>query len=154
MFFLFVATERLCRRSPTARHEASPPPQPRYQLLRALRAMARGEAMVVEQRMPPLDERLRDTAKRESWLGSLYSEAGWRDPGAVEPILVPGTAFPALVGHILLLNGWSAPSETPHWVPNLRLFNLTEAGYRAFAEAQEWWRALTPLERLRLAFAE
>lgn len=180
--FVFIATERFYRRaaaipspdSPPAVLPAKPPEGAdaaratpplaldggnvpagtRYQLLRALRAMAKGGSMVVERRIPSLADHFDNPGRRESWFASLRSISSWLDTADVEPILVPGTAFPALVGRILLRNGWAAPSGTPHWVPNLRFFKLTEVGYQAFAEAQAWWRALTPAQRLRLVFVE
>lgn len=179
--FVFIATERLYRRAapipdsadrqaimpagamepadaprkePVALTADAVPAGTRYQLLRALRAMARGEAMVVERRIPSLVDHFENPGKRESWFASLRSISGWQNTAEVEPILVPGTAFPALIGRILLRNGWSEPSGTPHWVPNLRFFTLTEVGYQACAEAQAWWRGLPPARRLRLIFAE
>lgn len=174
---VFYATERLCRKAPppTARLPEGPslpaprtaealsgevivsPPLPagtRYQIFRALREMANGESMVVEHRIPSLDEHFGNPARRESWFRSLIPVASWQDPAEVEPVIVPGTAFPRLVGRILLRNGWSAATETPHWVPNLRFFNLTERGRAAFGEAQSWWQRLSPGERLRMMIAE
>ena len=179
--FVFIATERLYRRataipSPDDLPAVLPPKPPeradvahaapialdgdnvpagaRYQLLRALRAMAKGGSMLVERRIPSLADHFDNPGRRESWLASLRSISSWLDTTDVEPILVPGTAFPGLIGRILLRNGWAAPSGTPHWVPNLRFFKLTEVGYQAFAEAQAWWRTLTPAQRLRLVFVE
>ncbi|MFC5303157.1 hypothetical protein [Azospira restricta] len=126
----------------------------RYQLLRALRAMARGQAMVVERRIPSLPEHFGNAGAREEWFRSLRDAASWQDDPAIEPILVPGTDFPGAIGRILLRAGWCAPSETPHWVPNLRFFYLTDLGYASFKGAQAWWQELTPLQRTRLMFFE
>ncbi len=175
MFILF-ATERLYRRPPRAddllhagrqlRHRESGAASPldpvvggaprgtRYQLLRALRAMAKGQAMVVECRIPSLLEHFANTGKRESWFRSLRDTASWQGESPVEPILVPGTDFPGVIGRILLRAGWCAPSDTPHWVPNLRFFYLTDRGYASFECAQAWWSELPPLQRMRLMFFE
>lgn len=172
----FLVTDKLCRRRPKSpqangasrRHlqshdrrlavgdsaAAAVPQGIRYQVLRALRAMARGEMMVVERRAPSLAGHFANAAARESWFKSLRPAASWQDVADIEPIVVPGTAFPGLIGRILLRNGWSAPSGTPHWVPNLRFFRLSDVGYKAFSEAQAWWQSLTPTQRLRLALAE
>ena len=177
---ILIVTERLYRHparggdlsrrepgsAPTTVPTVPPPPSPldpllagtpqgtRYQLLRALRAMAGGQAMVVERRIPSLAEHFDDDGKRESWFRSLRSAASWLDQRGIEPIVVPGTAFPGLIGHILLRTGWCAPSETPHWVPNLRFFYLTDIGHDAFRAVQAWWLGLSPLQRIRLIFVE
>jgi len=126
----------------------------RYQLLRALRAMAGGEMMLVERRMSLPADDFTSADKRESWFGSLRPAGGWQEATDIEPLVVPGTAFPGLIGRILLRNGWSAPTCTPHWVPTLRFFRLTELGYMALGEVQTWWQTLTPTQRLRLMFSE
>lgn len=174
--FILIVTERLYRHPvrggeisrnelrhvPTTGPTVSPldslvvgtPQGTRYQLLRALRAMATGQAMVVEHRIPSLVEHFDDAGKRENWFRSLRPTASWQDQRSIEPIVVPGTAFPGLIGHILLRTGWCAPSEVPHWVPNLRLFYLTDIGYDAFRAVQSWWLELSPLQRIRLIFIE
>jgi hypothetical protein len=127
----------------------------RYQLLRALRAMAKGEYMVVEHRIPKLSkEYLEDDDKRAEWFRSLRGVDGWCNASEIDPLLVPGTAYPAVIGRILIRAGWCTPVKQPHWVPNLRFFILTEKGYETLKRAQAWWRQLPPLERLRLMLCE
>lgn len=144
----------------TARNEAAAaesypiPNGVRYQLFRALRAMDKGEAMVVERRVPDADRHVRDGRRREAWLRSLRSVEAWRATAEMIPLLVPGTAFPRVIGTIVLSAGWCAPSAEPHWVPNLRFFLLTDAGRASFREASDWWNRLTPLERLRAMLME
>lgn len=174
--FILAATEQVCRLARRQGHSRSVPslrrrpraadispldpltagaPQgTRYQLLRALRAMAEGQAMVVERRIPSLLDHFDNAGKRETWFRSLRQTASWEDQRNVEPILVPGTAFPGIIGRILLRAGWCAPSDQPHWVPNLRFFFLTDLGYKSFENAQAWWQSLTPLQRMRLMFVE
>jgi hypothetical protein len=69
-------------------------------------------------------------------------------------VLVPGTAYAYVIGRILLRAGWCAPCSQPHWVPNLRLFFLTEVGHESFMKAQAWWAELTTRERLRVMLFE
>lgn len=121
----------------------------RYQLLRALRAMAKGETMVVERKVPSTSDHFGDEIGREAWLRSLRNIAGWRKPEDVVPVLVPGTHFPRVIGGILIRSGWCAPSDRPHWVPNLRFFILTDAGRESLDMAQAWWSKLTLLEQMR-----
>ena len=174
MFMLVAAEEvrRLFRRPPRTpdaqaphHHAASAralpgvaevdiPPGTRYQLLRALRAMSTGECMLVEHRIPDLTCHLRNARLRDEWFNRLRHTESWRDEKDIEPIVVPGTAFPCVIGRILLHCGWCAPSDQPHWVPNLRYFFLTDIGRESFAMAQAWWQELTAIERLRLMLFE
>lgn len=128
----------------------------RYQLLRALRAMAGGEAMVVEHRIPSLPEHFdnNNNGKRSEWLRRLRNSDSWKDQDDIDPVLVPGTAYPCVIGRILIRAGWCAPCEQPHWVPNLRFFYLTEVGRESLRNAQAWWSGLTTLERMRVMLLE
>ena len=121
----------------------------RYQLLRALRAMAKGEPMVVECRVPSVSEHLENEIGREAWLLSLRNIDSWQQAEDVVPVLVPGTSFPRAIGRILIRAGWCAPSDRPHWVPNLRFYILTDAGRESLATAQAWWSKLTLLEQMQ-----
>lgn len=126
----------------------------RYQLLRALRAMALGESMVVERRIPQVAEHIDDENRREAWFRSLRSVSSWQGSSDVTPVYVPGTAYPCVIGRILIRSGWCAPSDQPHWVPNLRFFFLTAGGRESLGKAQAWWAGLSPLERMRLMIVE
>jgi hypothetical protein len=146
-----ASTEEL----PIAQLVVEIPAGTRYQLLRALRAMARGEFMVVEHRIPCLSKAyLEDDDKRDEWFRSLRSTDQWRNGCEIDPILVPGTAYPAVIGRIIIRAGWCAPVMQPHWVPNLRFFFLTDKGRESLQRAQAWWQQLSPLERLRLMLVE
>ncbi|MCF8200280.1 MAG: hypothetical protein K9J42_16045 [Sulfuritalea sp.] len=126
----------------------------RYQLLRALRAMDKGEMMVVERRISQVAEHLDDESGREAWFQSLRNVATWQGVNRLEPVLVPGTAYPGVIGRIIIRSGWCTPSDKPHWVPNLRFFLLTESGREAFNRAQAWWLELTVLERMQAMLFE
>lgn len=126
----------------------------RYQLFRALRAMDKGEAMVVERRVPDAARHVGNVRSREAWFRSLRPAEAWRGAGDIIPLLVPGTAFPRVIGSIVISHGWCAPSEDPHWVPNLRFFLLTDAGHETFRLASDWWDQLSPLERARAMLLE
>lgn len=126
----------------------------RYQLLRALRAMAAGECMVVEHRIPSLIEHFENNSKRTEWFRRLRNTDSWKDQNDIDPVLVPGTAYPCVIGRILIRAGWCAPCDQPHWVPNLRFFFLTEVGRESFRNAQAWWSELTAFERMRVMLME
>jgi hypothetical protein len=133
---------------------AAVPAGTRYQLFRALRAMAEGQLMVVERRIPTLVDRSENASMRSEFFQRLRSPAGWQGQNDVVPLLVPGTAYPNVIGRILIRAGWCAPCERPHWVPNLRFFFLTDLGRESFVKAQAWWAELTALERMRLMLLE
>lgn len=140
--------------SPLAVVTNNVPAGTRYQLLRALRAMAGGEAMVVEHRIPSLTEHFENNNKRTEWFRRLRNSDSWKDQDDIDPVLVPGTAYPCVIGRILIRAGWCAPCEQPHWVPNLRFFYLTEVGRESFRNAQAWWSELTTLERMQVMLLE
>lgn len=132
---------------------ADAPAGTRYQLFRALRAMAAGESMVVEHKIPD-QSHFETSNKRSEWFRLLSKTTSWEDQNDIEPVLVPGTPYPSVIGRILIRSGCCAPSEQPHWVPNLRLFFLTEVGRESLRRCQEWWLALTAFERMRLMLLE
>lgn len=161
--FIYMAAEqlrRLVHREPEVlpdRHRGLSlvaPQGVRYQLFRALRAMANGEMMVVEHRIPSLVGHFENEAEREEWFHLLRKTSSWEEQDSVDPVLVPGTSYPGVVGRILLRSGWCAPSERPHWVPNLRFFFLTKLGHKSFDEAQAWWSEQTAMARVRLMLLE
>jgi hypothetical protein len=126
----------------------------RYQVFRALRAMDQGQRMVVERRIPQLTEHFENERKRQQFFQSLRDPAGWMGKEDLYPVLVPGTCFASVIGGVLLRSGCCAPSETPHWVPNLRFFYLTELGHETALKAKEWWAGLDSIERLKLMLLE
>ena len=130
------------------------PPGTRYQLFRALQAMAAGQAMLVQCRIPAEPDHFENAGKRDALFQSLRTPAGWEGGKNIEPLLVPGTSYPRVIGRILIQAGWCAPCSRPHWVPNLRFFFLTDRGRESFARAQAWWADLTAMERLQLMLFE
>ena len=126
----------------------------RYQVFRALRAMANGQYMLVEHQIPASDNYFENSQKQIELLNAFSSVDSWQNPNEMEPVLVPGTAYAYVIGRILLRAGWCAPCSQPHWVPNLRLFFLTEVGHESFMKAQAWWAELTTRERLRVMLFE
>lgn len=126
----------------------------RYQLFRALRAMGDGHVMVVRRRLPVFAVDPESAARARAFLRTLRDPASWRGASDLEAIFVPGTAFPGLIGKILIGSGWCEPSAEPHYIPNLRTFLLTERGYETLDKARCWWSSLGFGERLRLMLTE
>lgn len=129
-------------------------PGPRYQTFRALREMARGNYMIVQKTLPVAAVDQESAAKCRAFLSALRDTANWRDSQELTAIFVPGTLFPGVVGQIMIRSGWCEPFDHPHWVPNLRLFVLTDLGREALENAWNWWRSLRTSERLRLILME
>ena len=126
----------------------------RYQLFRALRAMAKGQIMIVQRRLPALPVDAEGIAKCQAFVKTLDDVAGWCDVPDLEAVFVPGTAFPGITGPVLIRSGWCAPSKQPHHIPNLRAFFLTERGRETLGRAKHWWASLGYRERLRLMLTE
>lgn len=126
----------------------------RYQLFRALRAMGKGQVMIVQRRLPALPVDAEGIAKCLAFVQTLNDAASWRDVPDLEPLFVPGTAFPGITGPVLIRAGWCAPSKEPHHIPNLRAFFLTERGRETLGKAWLWWASLGYRERLRLMLTE
>jgi hypothetical protein len=126
----------------------------RYQLFRALRAMAHGQRMIVQHRLPVLPVDPESRARVQSYLKTLRDPANWRNTRDLEAIYVPGTAYSGIAGPILLRSGWCAPSDQAHHIPNLRTFLLTERGYETLEKAWAWWSGLGFGQRLRLMLTE
>ncbi|PKO88849.1 MAG: hypothetical protein CVU16_13175 [Betaproteobacteria bacterium HGW-Betaproteobacteria-10] len=59
-----------------------------------------------------------------------------------------------MIGRIMIRAGWCAPVDQRYWVPNLRFFYLIEMGLESLRMAQDWWRKLSLLERMRLMLLE
>ena len=126
----------------------------RYQLFRALRAMAKGQIMIVERRLPALPVDAEGIARCQAFVQTLSDVANWRDVPDLEAVFVPGTAFPLITGSVLIRLGWCAPSKQPHHIPNLRAFFLTDHGRETLGRAKLWWSSLGYRERLRLMLTE
>lgn len=126
----------------------------RYQLFRALRAMDEGQVMLVERKIPALPGHFDDVTRRLRLFRTLRDVSGWQTQTDIEPVLVPGTAYPSVIGRILIRSGWCAPSIHPHWVPNLRFYYLTDLGHETYIRAQAWWSGLTLMEQARLVLLE
>lgn len=166
MFLPILAAQIRALLSPRATRVSVVPPIPtpvpaetiaagtRYQLLRALNALAEGQSMLVAHRLPELPASLDEASRRCEIFRALRDAESWQDRNEIEPVLVPGTAFPGVVGRILISAGWCAPSEHPHWVPNLRIYFLTRRGYESLLCARSWWAELSMLQRLRLMVME
>jgi hypothetical protein len=126
----------------------------RYQLFRALRALGKGQVMIVQRRLPALPVDADGIAKCRAFVQTLGDVANWRDVPDLEAVFVPGSAFPDITGPILIRSGYCAPSREPHHIPNLRAFFITECGRETLGKARAWWSGLSYRERLRLMLTE
>ncbi len=98
----------------------------RWQILRALRDVAAGTALIVQ-----IDPQ---TAKRNV-------------------VIFDGQPLPQLAGAVLLGRQWVQP-ERLHWMPNSTYYGLSPAGIEALNAGLRWWRSLPYRRRLLLRLAE
>ena len=98
----------------------------RWQLLCALRGLARGAAFVVQADPKTKTKRV---------------------------VIFEGQRFPHVVGAILLAREWVCPVR-PHWMPDSSFYGLSPLGAEALAEGWRWWRSLPLHRRLLLRLTE
>lgn len=128
----------------------------RFQMLRSLRAMYRGELAVMEMCIADVNKILDDEEFKRKWFESLKDHKAWStgSGGEVEAILLPGTWFARPIGRHMLREGWCAPIEKAHWVPNLRYYYLTKEGEQAMWVLHQWWSSLSLLDKIGVALSE
>lgn len=98
----------------------------RWQLLCALRSLAKGAALVVH-----VDPRTRER----------------------QVVVFEGQLLPQLMGAALLAHEWAQPVQ-PHWLSDSMLYGLSPLGADALAEGLRWWRSLPLGRRLFLRLTE
>jgi hypothetical protein len=71
----------------------------------------------------------------------------------VEPLFVPGTLCPEVIGDLLMRFGWVSPADSD-WVGYTRSFVLSEAGEKALEGAKAWWSSLSWFQKAWLCVME
>ena len=127
----------------------------RWQIIRALRSLSRGEYGMVRYKIPNLNVHIDNKHAREKFFESLKNPELWMDREKLEFIVMPGTWFPAVIGPILLDESMlSIKSGEAHWVPKLRYFTITEAGRESLARGEQWWSSMNLLQKIWVIFTE
>jgi hypothetical protein len=98
----------------------------RWQLLCALRGLAKGAAFIVQANPRTRERRV---------------------------VIFEGQSYPQLVGSILLEREWVQPVR-PHWMADSMFYGLSPLGAEALAEGGRWWRSLPLRRRLILRLTE
>ncbi|MEN6584983.1 MAG: hypothetical protein ABFE02_02890 [Sulfuricella sp.] len=83
-----------------------------------------------------------DFVQNRSWLGD-----------EVEPLLVPGTLSPEVIGKLLMRFGWVRPVDSDRG-GYMRSFVLSEAGEKALEGAKAWWSSLSWFQKAWLHVTE
>lgn len=129
----------------------------RYQLYKALKQMHLGKPMLVCYKIPNLNTHLDDADVRKQFFDSIKSNDVWISSDNLknlDPVLVPGTWFDGAVGALILKNKWCAPSDIAHWIPNIKIYTLTEEGRKSFTQACIWWGSLTVMGKILAVLME
>ncbi len=71
----------------------------------------------------------------------------------VEPLFVPGTLSPEVIGNLLMRFGWVRPVDSD-WGGYTRSFVLSEAGEKALESAKAWWSTLSWFQKAWLYVTE
>lgn len=119
----------------------------RVQLIRALSYVHHGALLVYRFRTDYIESEAQrmlgaDFIQDRRWLGD-----------EVEPLLVPGTLSPEVIGSLLMRFGWVRPADSD-WGGYTRSFVLSEAGEKALEGAKAWWNSLSWFQKAWLCVTE
>jgi hypothetical protein len=73
--------------------------------------------------------------------------------GEIEPLFVPGTLCPEVIGNLLMRFGWVRPVDNEE-VGYSRSFILSAAGEKALEGAKAWWNSLSWFQKAWLYVVE
>lgn len=135
-----------------------------FQLFNTLRRM-KYECAVFEATIPDLNVQIDNSAQRTLFNDSLRDLATWQslmnsktpcslknfknaEKIKIRGLWVPGTISDKVIGSFLLRHGLVTPVQGDHWVPNARLFCLTEKGKAVGSLYQVWWSELSVAKKL------
>ena len=107
----------------------------RVQLMKALSFVHHGALLVYRLRTDYIESE----AKR-MFGGQFTQDRNWLSE-EVEPLFVPGTLSPEVIGDLLIHFGWVMPVDSD-WGGYTRRFILSEAGEKALEGAKVWWSSL------------
>ena len=148
-----IGTQKLIKERQKQEDDASPLKGVRFQLLKALSELNKGEKMVVSYRLPSTKLSAHES---ELLFKTLEQRREWEN-AELEKLnseIVPGTFFAKPIGNTLLKYGWVIPLPTKHWVPNMRFYEISDEGRRAFHNAMNWWKCQNTFEKLILCLKE
>jgi hypothetical protein len=119
----------------------------RVQLMKALSHAHHGDLLVYRLRTDHIE------SKAQHMLGGYFiQDRNWLS-GEVEPLFVPGTLCPEMIGDLLLRFGWVCPIDSDG-NGYTRSFTLSEAGEKALEGAKAWWDSLSWFQKAWLCVTE
>jgi hypothetical protein len=119
----------------------------RVQLMKALSFVHHGALLVYRLRTDHIE-----SAAQRMLGGHFIENRSWLST-EVEPLFVPGTLCPEVIGDLLMRFGWVSPVESD-WVGYTRSFVLSEAGEKALEGARAWWSSLSWFQKAWLCVME
>ncbi len=120
----------------------------RVQLMKALSFVDQGALLVYRLR---IDNDIESAAQRMLG-GYVVQSRNWLGDG-VEPLFVPGTLCPEVIGDLLMRFGWVEPADDDG-TGYMRKFILSEAGEKALEGAKAWWGSLSWFQKAWLYVME
>jgi hypothetical protein len=119
----------------------------RVQLMNALSYVHQGALLVYRLRIDPIE------SEAQRMLGGYFvQKRNWLS-GEIEPLFVPGTLCPEVIGNLMRRFGWVTPVESDDG-GYLRNFILSEAGEKALEGAKAWWNSLSWFQKAWLCVVE
>jgi hypothetical protein len=119
----------------------------RVQLMKALTHVHYGAQLVYRLRIGHIE------SKAQRMLGGYFTQnRNWLGD-EVEPLFVPGTLCPEVIGNLLMRFGWVSPVDSNEG-GYTRSFVLSEAGEKALENAKAWWSSLSWFQKAWLYVME
>ena len=119
----------------------------RVQLMKALTHVHYGALLVYRLRIDHIE-----SAAQRMLGGHFIQDRIWLSD-EVEPLFVPGTLCPEVIGNLLKRFGWVRPVDS-EWGGYTRSFVLSEAGEKALEGAKSWWNSLSWFQKAWLCVME
>ena len=119
----------------------------RVQLMKALSFVHHGASLVYRLRTDHIE------SKAQLMLGGYFIQTRNWLSDEVEPLFVPGTLCPEVIGRLLMRFGWVSPAGTDEG-GYMRSFVLSAAGEKALEGAKTWWNSLSWFQKAWLYVME
>jgi len=119
----------------------------RVQLMNALSHIHHGASLVYRLRIDHIE------SEAQRMLGGYFIQNHRWLSGDVEPLFVPGTLSPVVIGNLLMRFRWVKPVDSDK-AGYTRNFVLSDAGEKALENATAWWHSLSWFQKAWLYVME
>jgi len=119
----------------------------RVQMMKALNYIHYGAALVYRLRTEYIE------SEAQRMLGGYFIPSRSWQSSDVEPLFVPGTLCPEVIGELLMRFGWVKPVDNDG-SGYMRSFILSDAGEKALEGAHAWWHSLSWFQKAWLYVME